>query len=173
MRYRHSIDFTVKKYGCPEIAAEIGVRSGENAHGILAAFPIKYLILVDSYIAYNDEGSTISQANQNVELWRMLTRLRDNLHRVVFMQMTSVEANKFFQDNFFDYIYIDADHSYEHIKQDIGLWYPKVKKNGVLAGHDYNVSSYQGIVKAVNEFIDVNNLTLVKFEDTDWLIEKK
>ena len=50
----------------------------------------------------------------------------------------------FFEDERLDFVFIDANHSYEACLEDIRLWFPKVKPNGVIAGHDYTnaVRSY-------------------------------
>ena len=50
----------------------------------------------------------------------------------------------------FDFIYIDADHNYESVKQDIILAKKLIKPNGIIAGHDYR-ETYQGVIKAVKE----------------------
>lgn len=50
--------------------------------------------------------------------------------------MDSETAASIFRDDILDFVFIDADHLYESIKQDIELWLPKVKKGGILAGHD-------------------------------------
>lgn len=42
-----------------------------------------------------------------------------------------------FEDNSLDFVYIDGNHAYDWVKQDIQLWWPKLKKNGLLMGHDY------------------------------------
>ena len=55
-----------------------------------------------------------------------------------------------FEDEYFDFVFIDADHKYESVKQDIEDWYPKVRKGGILAGHDY-AQSQHGIRKAVDD----------------------
>ena len=55
-----------------------------------------------------------------------------------------------YEDEYFDFVFIDADHKYESVKQDIDDWYPKVKVGGILAGHDY-AQTQHGIRKAVDD----------------------
>ena len=64
--------------------------------------------------------------------------------------MTTNEAAGLFKDESLDAVFIDADHSYEAVKTDIQNWMPKVRKGGILAGHDYN-SAWPGVIRAVNE----------------------
>lgn len=54
-------------------------------------------------------------------------------------------------DNSLDLLYVDACHMYECVKRDLQAWYPKVKKGGVIAGHDVNNTDY-GVSQAVTEF---------------------
>ena len=58
-----------------------------------------------------------------------------------------------FEDNSLDFVFIDASHEYEDVKNDILAWLPKVKRGGILAGHDYYVNQdwFSGVKKAVNE----------------------
>lgn len=62
----------------------------------------------------------------------------------------SASAYKLFPDRYFDFIFIDADHSYVHVYEDINLWMPKLKENSILTGHDY-CRKFPGVVKAVHE----------------------
>jgi predicted O-methyltransferase YrrM len=66
--------------------------------------------------------------------------------------MTTNEAVKLFDDESLDAVFIDADHSYEAVKLDIQNWMPKVRRGGILAGHDY-VPSWPGVVRAVDELL--------------------
>lgn len=66
------------------------------------------------------------------------------------IRKSSIEASKDFEDNFFDFIFIDAAHDYESVKQDLLAWYPKLKKGGIFAGHDYH--PFWGVYNAVNEW---------------------
>lgn len=67
-------------------------------------------------------------------------------------RMTSNEASRLFEDGSLDGVFIDADHSYEAVRQDIQNWLPKIRSGGILAGHDY-ISTFPGVVKAVNELL--------------------
>jgi len=67
---------------------------------------------------------------------------------VTQMNTKSEAANKDFDKESLDFIFIDGDHTYEGVKEDIKLWLPKLKRGKILAGHDYN---HTGVNKAVNE----------------------
>lgn len=36
-----------------------------------------------------------------------------------------------------DFVYLDGDHSYEGIKEDVAMWWPNIRAGGILAGHDF------------------------------------
>ena len=69
----------------------------------------------------------------------------------------STEAAFDFEDKYFDWIYIDTDHSYETTRDELRLFAPKMKEGGIIAGHDYVkgnwITTYRyGVVEAVHEF---------------------
>lgn len=89
----------------------------------------------------------------------------------------SEEVSKLYDDNSLDFVFLDASHDYESVKKDIDCWFPKVKQNGVIAGHDYNEDgtpgvAWVGVVKAVNEFFGVENITVRKVHAGTWLFRK-
>jgi hypothetical protein len=64
-------------------------------------------------------------------------------------------------DNYsLDLVYIDASHEYNDIKSDLDISYNKVKTNGYICGHDYTSPRFDGVVRAVNEFCEKNNLRI-------------
>ena len=69
---------------------------------------------------------------------------------LVFIRDTSIEAAINFENSFFDFIYLDAIHLYENVKEDISVWLPKLKHGGVFAGDDCN-HKFPGVEKAVKE----------------------
>ena len=119
--------------------------------------------------------------------------------RGIMVRATSEVAADMFEDFSLDFVYIDANHAYDFVKQDIKLWYPKVKQNGYLCGHDYinldwyndpnfaenkkdkhiwNGNFYHGVFgvnPAVDEFCkEYNyNLTLTSEWFGTWLIKKQ
>ena len=79
------------------------------------------------------------------------------------MRMTSEEASKKFEDESVDFVFIDASHLYKDVKNDLKNWYPKVKRGGIIAGHDYvpgHPESDIGVVRAVNEFFNSGALEI-------------
>jgi hypothetical protein len=57
--------------------------------------------------------------------------------RAIMVRATSEISSDMFNDESLDFVYIDANHAYDYVVQDIKLWHPKVKKGGYLCGHDY------------------------------------
>lgn len=62
----------------------------------------------------------------------------------------SQDVSHTYKDSSLDGVFIDAEHTYEAIKSDIRCWLPKVKKSGIIAGHDYH-EDHPGVIRAVNE----------------------
>ena len=137
-------------YGKTElVGAEIGVEKGLNALNMLENIPsIKRLVLVDSY-------KTMTQAAEKYEA-EARELLKGYSNRVEWVIKDSVEASKGFEDNTFDFIYIDGDHRYEGISADLRSWYPKMKKQGIFCGHDLRCNN--DIHDAVVDFASVNSL---------------
>lgn len=71
-----------------------------------------------------------------------------------------------FPDKSFDFIFLDAEHSYGCVKNDLNTWYPKLKEKGTFAGHDYR----DGVRKAVDEFAAGLNRKVVS-NRSSWIIE--
>ena len=76
---------------------------------------------------------------------------RDNQLRI--LKTTSREGARRYANKSLDFVFIDADHTYAAVKDDIRCWLPKIKPGGVLAGHDYQSKSFPGVTKAVNQLL--------------------
>lgn len=80
----------------------------------------------------------------------------------VCRQEVSWESSRHYADKSLDFVFIDADHSYESVKKDILAFLPKVKSGGVICGHDFyavdpdkhNTITDDGVMRAVVECFD-------------------
>ena len=73
-----------------------------------------------------------------------------------------------------DFVYVDGNHDYEFVKNDIENFYPLLKKGGVMGGHDfYNgfAKTHNGVINAVTQFRVSNNIQLF-VEQPDWWFYK-
>lgn len=144
-------------------AVEIGVERGRNALDVLKNMSGINLTLVDPYT-----GSEIKPP-QSPEILEI-----NRVYGPKWMLMPSLEAGMMVPDGWFDFVYIDGDHRYEEVVKDICMWLPKVRKGGILAGHDYSEPSIAGVKQAVDEWFKDK---LVHFDDTvkdfqtDWWVE--
>jgi len=159
------------------VGIEIGVDQGVHAWEILSQWKeVKTLFLIDNYSARN-----ISHYGD------ARTKLESFKDRIVWHILSSYEASKLFDDNSLDFAYIDASHGYEDVIRDCVLWWPKIKNDGIMCGHDYRLDWHNmtkasqswknahGVVRAVNEFSKIKNLELGTKTDgssSDWWINK-
>jgi hypothetical protein len=89
---------------------------------------------------------------------------------ITLHQMSSHDAYSLFEDESIDFLFIDAHHTYEDVKRELELWYPKVKTNGIISGHDY-IWIGAVIKKAVDEFFGVENVVVE--EGDSWSVVKR
>ena len=102
----------------------------------------------ESYESWDNEGYF-----QNFT--KRMTEDFDN-NRFKIMRAFTTEAVKEIEDESLDFVFVDADHSFEGVSQDIHDWAPKVKAGGAILGHDY---SWPTVQKALNqEFSDVSKV---------------
>ena len=66
------------------------------------------------------------------------------------MRTNSIMAASRFDDGSVDFMFADGDHSFEYLSMEIEAWHPKMRRGGVMAGHDYS-DSYDGVRRAVDE----------------------
>lgn len=81
--------------------------------------------------------------------------------------LMSDEAAASYADHYFDFVFIDADHSYDAVMKDITNWRSKVKPGGILAGHDFDRHAHPGVVKAVESLAP--NATVIG-QSTIWKV---
>ena len=124
---------------------EVGVWKGDFSRQILNISSPNLLVLVDSWKFDEKVRGCAPQVsgeeplNQNFfdQAKKDTYGKFENVQNVNILDLNSLEASSKYEDNFFDYIYIDAEHTYKAVTKDLEVWYPKLKKNGTLFGDDY------------------------------------
>jgi len=168
------IEGLAKKFDCTR-GAELGVWKGRTFKHLLNTVPGLHLIGVDLYAPQPDnQGPEKWIPGENGHTWNHdyyfndITEFCKNHNgRAKLMRMTTSEAAELIEDESLDFIFIDADHSYEGCNEDIKKWAPKVKKGGCVMGHDI---FWEGVNKAIREnFGDDFN----EEEDKVWWHQKK
>jgi hypothetical protein len=156
--------------------AEIGVKTGIYSEHLLTIWQGHKLYSIDPWIKFS-EDEYIDSANvnndQQEEFYKQTcNRLKSFELRSEILRTTSAEAARHFVTGQLDFVYIDAQHHYNAVKEDLMLWYPKVKKGGILSGHDYIDGKRShgefGVKSAVNEFATSNGLKALSSAESKW-----
>jgi len=136
-----------------KVGAEIGVNKGRFSKWICHQMRRNKpkLFLVDPYKSYKEYSEYLDQ-NQMDSIFEQ-AKVRLAKYNCEFVQKMSMEAVKDFQDNSLDFVYIDGNHDYQFVVNDIAEWSKKVKPGGLVSGHDYSKYMFQ-VIEAVNGWVN-------------------
>ncbi|MFA5889093.1 MAG: glycosyltransferase [Candidatus Paceibacterota bacterium] len=159
-----------------KVGAEIGVAYGGHCEAMLKNTKIEKLYGVDPYEhreSYVDDSMNLPQKEFD-ELFKMTKeRLSPFSKRYEHIRKCSKDAVGNISEQL-DFIYIDADHSYEGVWTDLCAWFLKIKDGGIIGGHDYMNPYFPGVQKAVDEFFRRFNWKInFDKENMMWWVEKK
>ncbi len=143
----------------PRRGAEIGVKEGRFTSHMLGQFPRLTMYAVDRWapkdVVLDRKGYEDYQdwdfAGIRAEFDRVTAPFGS---RCVPLVMDSSAAAAEIEDGSLDFVFIDAEHTYEGVYQDIAEWRPKLRPGGLLSGHDYNGKRFPGVRRAVDEVFD-------------------
>ena len=146
---RFFLDWLIKEHNI-KVMAEVGVRDGRTTFYLLDKNPDLVIYAVDKSITgfYNNN---IKEKYGN---------------RLIPIEALSTDGAKQIPNDHLDLVFIDADHGYECVKQDIAAYKPKLKPGAWLTGHDID---FPGVNRAVNEIIKIydvgpNNVWLTQLK---------
>ncbi|MFH0854064.1 MAG: glycosyltransferase [bacterium] len=154
--------------------AEIGVARGHHSLHLLEAMPNLHLYSIDPWGHYLNEHRCMFQKDQkemDILYEHVSSSLKPFGERSKIIRSTSKRAADKISEPL-DMIFIDADHSYKSVKEDIGLWWDKVKIGGIISGHDYNHSCHPGVTKAVNEYFSNKKIRVNSEIGNVWWAQK-
>lgn len=118
--------------------AEVGVSAGLFSKQICARNPAMHLLCVDNWAAYPAVPPDSSGQTQE-EMDAIYERARARLEpfNTTLLRQSSVEAASQVEDASLDFVYVDASHLLPDVIADIAAWAPKVRRGGIVAGHDF------------------------------------
>jgi len=149
------------------IGLEIGVQAGNFTADILAAARPKVLHAVDCWRhirdgPYASDSANVEDAEQDALYATVLRRFWADIAvgRFIAYRILSADAFDLFPPAFFDWAYIDADHSRAGALADLSGCLRVVRPGGWIMGHDYQRRSYFGVIEAVGDFLGGTGLSL-------------
>ena len=141
--------------------AEIGVARGKYSASILKFNNPNKLYLIDIWAKIDLSYKDTNMPEQEIQESRFndIKKIYHNNSAVEIIRKKSDEAAQLFENSFFDWVYIDADHSYQGCLRDLNCYDKLVKETGYILGHDFGnvIKRGYGVRKAVFEFIMKNN----------------
>lgn len=171
------------------VGVEVGVATGQTSEALLNTCPKLILYMVDSWLGTEDQPkryvdswdghSRFTKAEQEAHYEHAVRAVKFAGDRAAIIRMPSVEAAQNFGDKSLDFVFIDADHSYEGCLEDINAWSYKIKHGGLLCGHDYysepppghkDSGWALGPKKAVDEAVTANGWKLRLGGNATWFV---
>lgn len=162
------------------VGAELGVLQG-NFSGVLLEFakPMQ-LHFIDPWYFLDSHWSWAGGNQSTIDaVIKILNERKSEIeNKQVFMHIQDdLKVLNLFEDNYFDWVYIDSSHAYEHTKSELEILKSKVKRGGIICGDDWRPDSnhrHHRVYKAVNEFLSHENYSLLYANDINlqWFIKK-
>lgn len=160
MSRREWLAYHIRSSGWTD-GVELGVLKGPTFKYLIQNCPNLNLTGVDVFYPDRRWKAASIQTNEELLATEPVSWYQDLVEfcepfkpRANIMRSFTVEASKEFNDESLDFVFIDADHSYEGVKQDIKHWLPKVKKGGLVSGHDLHMLEVRQAVMDFNMNFD-------------------
>jgi predicted O-methyltransferase YrrM len=148
----------------PKVCVELGVWMGKSA--IPVARSIRRwggtLTCVDTWTGNVDGQPMLSSPWMLANCARNLMEAGVNASVRLIPARTVEAAGQW--SGLIDYLYIDADHSYEGCSLDLFTWVPFVRKGGLIVGDDYGHTLFPGVKQAWDEYCALKGITLQRFQ---------
>jgi predicted O-methyltransferase YrrM len=148
------------------LGAEIGVLQGRFSIQLCLANPNLHLLCIDPYVQYEDYTDETGNAMSDFYYHACLENLKN--HNCEIIREFSLEAVKKIPNNSLDFVFIDGNHAFDHVVNDLTQWSKKVKIGGIISGHDYRVWPREAnihVKEAVDAFTLANYINPWYFAD--------
>ena len=145
--------------------AEIGTDQGEYAEVLMKANEYLNLLCIDPWKAEAYQKGEQPESSEDQKFFD--NRYQETVDRLSqfanahIIRSTSMEVVDIVGDKTLDFVYIDGNHDFINVAQDIHHWFKKVKPGGILAGHDYvryPSRKFNHVQKVVNAYMTTYHL---------------
>lgn len=154
LRYLGELKFTK--------GAEIGVAEGRFSESMFKAIPNLKLYCIDIWNPY--QGNRWSGSKErNIHHFKATSERLSQYDATILREM-SMNAVKKFENDSLDFVYIDSNHGFDYVMQDLIEWSRKVKSGGIVFGDDYYDFRKAGVIAAVNAYTKAHE---IEFNLTD------
>jgi len=173
---RNEVGFWLNWLGLAGEGVEVGVYKGEFSFHLLNTWECRRLTSIDPWKEFASseyiDALNVSREDQERNCREAMTRLAAFGERSNVVRATSSEGACQIADRTLDFAYIDAQHHYEAVREDLLAWYPKVRSGGVLGGHDYLdgaiPSGVYGVKRAVDDFAAARGVEIIVTREPVW-----
>lgn len=146
-----SLIYPINQLGNNIKGAEIGVYHAQSSCTLLQrCLNIDTIYLVDPYLPYKDEISDKFIDEKEIEYAKLVAkhhvRYSGFKEKAVFIETNEQHAVESFDDESLDFVYLDAWSSLIDVIPQLNRWIPKVRKGGIIAGHDWDNPDLQQIM---------------------------
>ena len=152
---------------------ELGVFDGKNLFYLAKKFPNTQFIGIDLWQYFPTNRVIRLPLNSQEEwdtLYNSLLKKSAELNNLKLIRGHSSKDSRTFKDGSVDFVFIDANHDYQFVKDDILAWLPKISKNGLIGGHDYSLG-WLGVIKAVTEIFGTDAIDVL--DNAVWVTDPK
>jgi len=156
----HALYAWANEVGVNGPAVEVGTFSGENA--VVMAKYFNSVVTVDPWRNGYDKDDHASNADMAEVEKKYFERTADSPN-ISHLKLTSLEGANEFKDASLDFVYLDGDHQTDAVVADIDAWRPKIRKGGILAGHDINMDKVHNALRQ-----RLNGVAAKLFKDSSW-----
>jgi hypothetical protein len=138
--------------------AELGVFNGQTFLALLRDCPALELVGIDRWTTeeqyhWRGPGNPYTEQDVRDAEERVRRGAAPYGRRARLLKMDTASAAQEFPDGFFDFIFLDADHTYAGVSRDLQAWRAKVRAGGALTGHDAHAVDFPGVGEALTAWL--------------------
>lgn len=144
-----------------KVGAEIGVERGIFSEQICLKNPESKLFCIDAWKMYDNNQGYRSQSQLDAYYSQAKERLSS--YNCEIIKSSSIDAAKTFAPESLDFVYLDANHNFDYVMNDIIEWSGKVRVGGIVSGHDYVANNLShtvryGVIEATNAYTKAHGI---------------